>query len=149
MAVDHASLAPVGPVPLRLLTVDDVPLMVELVTLTEPGPFRAGTIEMGHYYGHFSEGRLVAMAGERLGFAGSTEISAVCTHPDARRRGLGAALTQHVASQILSRGDSPFLHVAESNEAARRVYERLGFVATRFVDAVLMTAPPTAGAPTG
>jgi predicted GNAT family acetyltransferase len=81
------------------------------------------------------------MAGERLGFAGSTEISAVCTHPDARRRGLGAALTHHVASEILRRGEEPFLHVAESNDAARRVYERLGFSATRSIDAVLMTAP--------
>jgi predicted GNAT family acetyltransferase len=81
-----------------------------------------------------------------MGFAGSTEISAVCTHPDVQRRGLGAALTHHVASQILRRGEQPFLHVAESNEGAWRIYERLGFSVTRLVDAVLMTSPsaPTA-----
>jgi predicted GNAT family acetyltransferase len=142
MAVDAQKLASVPPVALRRLTTDDVPLMLDLVALTEPGPFRSGTIAMGDYYGHFEGPRLVAMAGERLGFAGHTEISAVCTHPDVQRRGLGAALTHHVAAQILQRGEQPFLHVAGSNEGARRVYEMLGFSTTRHIDAVLMTAPP-------
>jgi predicted GNAT family acetyltransferase len=141
MTVGDAALVPVAPVTLRRLGPADVPLMLELVALTKPGPFRPGTIEMGRYYGHFEGLRLVAMAGERLGFDGYTEISAVCTHPDAEGRGLGTALTHHVASRILQRGERPFLHVAEWNQAARRVYENLGFVATRSVDAVVVTTP--------
>ena len=37
-----------------------------LVGLTRPGPFGPRTLELGHYFGCFENGRLVAMAGERL-----------------------------------------------------------------------------------
>jgi predicted GNAT family acetyltransferase len=47
-----------------------------------------------------------------------------------------------VASGILARGERPFLHVAETNTGARRVYEKLGFVPRRSVEAVLVQAPP-------
>jgi predicted GNAT family acetyltransferase len=102
--------------------------MLELVELTQPGPFRPRTVEMGNYYGVFEDDRLVAMAGERLQTPHFTEVSAVCTHPAARGRGLATALTRHVATGIIERGRTPILHVAEQNESARRVYERLGFV---------------------
>jgi len=127
MIVHPEQLNPVEPVELRVLTTDDVPQMLELVALTKPGPFRAGTIELGRYYGHFEGEHLVAMAGERLSLRGFTEVSAVCTHPDARGRGLASTLTHHVAAGIIERDEQPFLDVAESNENARRVYERLGF----------------------
>jgi predicted GNAT family acetyltransferase len=141
MVVEVDALTPVAPVPVRLLTRDDVPAMLDLIARTEPGPFRPRTIEMGCYYGHFEGTDLVSMAGERLGFDGYTEVSAVCTHPDVQGRGFGSALTHHVASGILVRGEQPFLHVAESNTGARRVYEKLGFVTRRFVEAVLVLAP--------
>jgi ribosomal protein S18 acetylase RimI-like enzyme len=106
---------------------DDAERMLALATLTRPGPFALRTSELGHFVGVFEGGELVAMAGERLQPQGYTEISAVCTHPDARGRGLAALLTHRVATQIQARGDIPFLHVAEGNDNARRVYERLGF----------------------
>jgi len=142
MTVDPQKEADVEPVALRRLTVDDVPAMLELVALTVPGPFLAGTIEMGAYYGHFDGGRLLSMAGERLSLDGFTEISAVCTHPDVRGRGLASALTTHVAAAIAGRGEQPFLHVAESNESARRLYRGLGFVERRAVDLVVLQSPP-------
>ena len=88
MLVEADTLRPVVPVPVRRLTPDDVPLMLDLVARTEPGPFRSRTIAMGDYYGHFEGTDLVSMAGERLGFEGYTEISAVCTDPEAQGRGL-------------------------------------------------------------
>jgi ribosomal protein S18 acetylase RimI-like enzyme len=142
MVLETDALTPVGPVPLRRLTPGDVPAMLDLIARTEPGPFRPRTIELGSYYGHFEGADLMAMAGERLGFDGYTEISAVCTHPDVQGRGFGSALTHHVAAGILARGERPFLHVAEANTGARRVYEKLGFVHRRFIEAVLVTAPP-------
>jgi len=141
MLVGIGGLADVELLQTRQLTTDDVPLMLDLVSVTNPGPFRSGTIEMGRYYGHFEGDRLASMAGERLGFDGYTEISAVCTHPDFRRRGLASALTHHVAMGILERGEQPFLHVAESNVSAHRVYKDLGFVERRSVEFALLQAP--------
>ena len=86
----------------------------------------------------------MAMAGERFRLPGYTEISAVCTHPDIRRRGLGAALTRHVAVGILARGERPFLHVASTNHGARRVYERLGFTTRRMTQFAMLRAPKDA-----
>jgi predicted GNAT family acetyltransferase len=116
--------------------------MLDLVARTAPGPFRPRTIEMGCYFGHFEGTTLVSMAGERFGFDGYTEISAVCTDPAVQGRGFGSALTHRVASEILARGEQPFLHVAEANTGARRVYEKLGFVQRRVVEAVLVQSPP-------
>jgi ribosomal protein S18 acetylase RimI-like enzyme len=135
-------LVDLEPVAIDQLTVENVPEMMALVRVAQPGPFLARTIEMGNYYGVFDDGRLVAMAGERMHLDGFTEISAVCTHPDARGRGLAAALTRHVSLGIRGRGEEAFLHVASDNHNARRVYERLGFVRRAGVD--FMAAQPPA-----
>jgi ribosomal protein S18 acetylase RimI-like enzyme len=124
------ALAPVegsDPPPIVALGPEHAEQMVALAALTRPGPFGARTYELGQFAGVIEDGRLIAMAGERFHLAGYTEISAVCTDPDARGRRLAAHLTHHVAARIQERGETPFLHVAEGNDGARRVYERLGF----------------------
>jgi len=112
---------------MRPLGDDDVDAMVALVALTEPGPFRPRTIEMGGYVGIFHGDQLVAMAGQRLAPPGFREVSAVCTHPDARRRGYASIVTAAVSRGVLARGETPFLHVAVTNTPAIPVYEQLGF----------------------
>jgi ribosomal protein S18 acetylase RimI-like enzyme len=114
-------------VTMRPLVDADVDAMVALVALTEPGPFRPRTIELGGYVGVFHDAELVAMAGQRLAPPGYREVSAVCTHPDARRRGYASIVSAAVARPILARGETPFLHVAVDNAAAIPVYEQLGF----------------------
>jgi len=109
------------------LTEGDLPGMLELVKLTEPGPFAPRTIELGKYIGIKREGRLVAMAGERIKVEGYTEVSAICTHPDHRRKGYAKALTCILAQEIVDRGEKVFLHVMTHNEPAIRLYERLGY----------------------
>ena len=47
-------------------------------------------------------------------------------------------------SAILERGETPFLHVAEGNDAALRVYERLGFRRRRTVEFAFVESPPPA-----
>jgi predicted GNAT family acetyltransferase len=69
----------------------------------------------------------------------------VATHPDARRRGLGALLTHHVARSIVDDGATPFLHMAAGNDDARRVYERLGFVTRHIMTFQVVRPPPPAG----
>ena len=44
---------------------DDVHEMMSLASLTEPGPFRRRTIELGGYVGIRERGLLAAMAGQR------------------------------------------------------------------------------------
>ncbi len=106
---------------------DDVPDMLALTALTEPGPFAARTHEMGLYVGVRSEdGRLAAMTGQRLGLGDFTEISAVCTHPDFQGRGYAKALVAYQAARIHGEGRTPFLHVKTEN-GAKVVYEKLGF----------------------
>jgi ribosomal protein S18 acetylase RimI-like enzyme len=128
-APDHRDRATMRP----LLT-EDVPQMLALVALTEPGPFAPRTIELGGYLGAFDGERLVAMAGQRLHPPGYREISAVCTHPDARGRGLATTLTLAVAAAITERGETPILHVAHGNDNARRLYDQLGFEVRRTIE---------------
>lgn len=111
----------------------DVPDMLDLIARTRPGPFRPRTRELGTYLGVRDGGRLVAMAGERLRPPGWTEISAVCTDPEARGRGHAARLVGALADRVLARGERPFLHVAEKNAAAIALYERLGFTSRKHV----------------
>lgn len=114
-------------VELRILTSADIPAMVELAKLTEPGPFRRRTCELGVFCGIFASGRLLAMAGQRTHVAGFIEVSAVCTHPDARGRGYARATMSVVMADILEREELPYLHSLADNYAAIRVYEGLGF----------------------
>ena len=125
----------------RALTHDDVDAMVDLVTRTQPGPFRPGTIELGGYIGIFHEDALVAMAGRRFRPAGYCEVSAVCTDPSARRRGYASILTARVADDIAAEGDTPMLHVADDNDSARAAYEQLGFEVSRKCGFAAMQVP--------
>ncbi|MFI8234861.1 GNAT family N-acetyltransferase [Streptomyces sp. NPDC085900] len=105
----------------------DVPQILDLIARTEPGPYRRRTVEMGTYLGIRHRGRLIALAGERLRPPGWTEISAVCTDPDHRGRGLATRLVRAVAAGIKERGEHPFLHAAAANANAIRLYESIGF----------------------
>ncbi|MGE3251987.1 MAG: GNAT family N-acetyltransferase [Hyphomonadaceae bacterium] len=105
----------------------DAAEMLALALLTRPGPFYAKTHTLGRFIGVREKGRLIAMAGERLHLPGYREISAICTHPDHRGKGLGAALTCAVAARIFEDGEIPFLHCYASNKAAVSLYRALGF----------------------
>ncbi len=109
-----------------VLGAHDVPEMTALVRLTEPGPWFERSSELGRFIGFKVDGRLVAMAGERLRVTGHTEISGVCCHPDFRGRGLAADLMRCVSQGIVARGETPFLHVIAENTGAIALYEKLG-----------------------
>lgn len=120
---------------------DDSAAMQALTRLTKPGPFGPRTHELGGYCGIWRDGRLAAMAGERLRPPGFAEISAVCTHPDFTGQGLAAALVTAVARRILERGETPFLHVRSDNARAIALYQRLGFRERRRLHLLVVQRP--------
>lgn len=109
----------------------DLPAMLGLTALVYPEFFRPRTAALGHYIGHYEHGRLAAMAGQRLAVPGYREISAVCTHPEHRGQGHAGRLIGQLARAIVAKGELPFLHVSAANEGAWKLYENLGFVASR------------------
>ena len=129
------AVVPLGPA--------DVPDMLDLADRTQPGPFRARTIELGTYLGIRRDGRLVAMAGERFRVPGWTEISAVCTDPAVRGQGLASRLVDHLRRLEGTRGDGAFLHVLAANTQAIRLYETLGFAPRAEFLIVAVTAART------
>ncbi|MDX6584790.1 MAG: hypothetical protein QOI10_3974 [Solirubrobacterales bacterium] len=126
-----------------VLGADDVPEMLALTELTEPGPFRAGTVTFGGYLGLREEGKLIAMAGRRFSPPGYIEISAVCTDPAYRGKGLATRLIRAVAAGIEQTGARPFLHTGGTNTNAIRLYERLGFTVTNRMKVTIVE--PVAG----
>ncbi|MEU4197897.1 GNAT family N-acetyltransferase [Kribbella sp. NPDC026611] len=113
-----------------VLGVGDVPEMLALVALTDPGPFRSRTIELGTFLGIRRGGDLIAMAGTRYDLPDHTEISGVCTHPSYQGQRLGSRLIRALAARIEAVGKTPFLHTAAANTNAIRLYEHLGFTLT-------------------
>lgn len=130
----------------------DAPEMLALAELTQPGPFLPRTHTMGAFLGVRAAGRqdgpqsraLLAMAGERMRPPGHTEVSGVCTHPDARGQGLARRLSATVAARIQARGEQPFLHAWQTNTAAIALYESLGFRVRTPVHVAVLTAVMTA-----
>ena len=109
------------------LTDADSPEMIALAALTRPGPFSTRTHHLGQFIGIKVDGRLAAMAGERLRLPGFSEVSGICTHPDFRGRGYAESLSRTVADRILARGETPFLHAYAANTKAIALYQSMGF----------------------
>lgn len=114
--------------PMRLLGKGDAPAMAALAEATQPGPWAHGTWRYGDFFGIFVDGRLAAMAGERMRPApGYAEVSGVAVWPEFRGRGWAAALIRRVMAGFAARGDIAFLHSYAENAGAIRLYESLGF----------------------
>lgn len=120
------------------LSEEHVPQMMELTTLTRPGPFLQQTIRFKNYFGIFIEGRLAAVTGQRMHPLPYLEVSAVCTHPDFRGLGYAKTLMLHVMKIILDNSFIPFLHVLSNNSNAIELYKTIGFQTRRqiFVDVI-------------
>jgi ribosomal protein S18 acetylase RimI-like enzyme len=116
--------------------------MMALAKSAKPGPFGPRTAELGAYIGIRVEGRLVAMAGERFMLPGHTEISAICTLPEFRGRGYGAAMVWHLIEAIIARGETPILHVFADNPAMK-LYEAIGFAECRRLYVVWLAPDPS------
>ncbi|BCM16366.1 GNAT family N-acetyltransferase [Mesorhizobium sp. J8] len=126
MIAGHA-LQTVADPRIEQLTRQDAAEMLALASLTKPGPFTLEALSLGEFWGVKIDGRLAAMAGERMKQPGYSELSGVCSHPDFRGGGLARLLSLFVANRIMARGEVPYLHAFANNAVAIRLYESIGF----------------------
>lgn len=133
MVLAQAPPAKASPHAIIALGDADAAEMLDLATLTRPGPFRARTHLMGRFLGVREGGRLIAMGGERLALEGFTELSGLCTHPDFRGRGYGEALMRAIIDRLSGEGVTTFLHAYADNTGAIALYRRMGFAIRRNV----------------
>lgn len=125
--VAEAPLPAVSDERVQRLTLDDAAEMLALASLTRPGPFTLKALSLGDFWGVKINGRLAAMAGERMKQPGYSELSGVCSHPDFRGGGLGRLLSVFVSNRIMARGEVPYLHAYANNANAIGLYESIGF----------------------
>ncbi|RVD54247.1 GNAT family N-acetyltransferase [Mesorhizobium sp. M2D.F.Ca.ET.185.01.1.1] len=125
--IAEQALQAVADARIEQLTRQDAAEMLALASLTKPGPFTLEALSLGEFWGVKIDGRLAAMAGERMKQPGYSELSGVCSHPDFRGGGLARLLSLFVANRIVARGEVPYLHAFANNAAAIRLYESIGF----------------------
>lgn len=121
---DDARLGPADLAALQRLYADGEPVG------EAPGFFAPSMLAQGVYCGIWEDDALVAAAGTHVlaPDEGVAAIGNVYTRRDRRGRGLAAHVTGAVAGELLRRGiGTVALNVDQRNEAAFRVYERLGF----------------------
>jgi len=122
--VSHSALA------MTRLDVSHMPLLEDLYSYGGGDAFRQRSVELGVFYGVFDDGHLVSVAGTHI-VSDNERIAAlgnVMTHPAYRGRGLATVATNAVCEELLGRGIEMIgLSVSRSNEAAIRVYEKIGF----------------------
>lgn len=106
---------------------EDAAEMAALADHARPGPWGPKTHRYGPFFGIRENGRLLAMAGQRILVPGMAEVSGVATWEDCRGRGLARALIGHVMRAMTARGETPFLHSYADNAGAIALYESLGF----------------------
>ncbi len=115
------------------MTADTVPQVAELEKLCFVDPWDEGSIahELVNPLSHW----LVALEdGQVAGYIGSqtvideTDMMNVAVHPDHRRKGIAEALVGALVSDLKEKGSHCLtLEVRASNDAAKALYEKLGF----------------------
>jgi ribosomal protein S18 acetylase RimI-like enzyme len=86
-------------------------------------------IDTNEYYLRLNKGHIVATGALRRREDGSTYLSNIAVHPEARRKGIARAMMRHLLS-LCSAAPSLDLAVHPDNQAARALYVSLGFSPT-------------------
>ncbi|MBO9202004.1 MULTISPECIES: GNAT family N-acetyltransferase [Niastella] len=133
MVLQEATALPAGTEPITPLNASHSDDMLHLINKVQPGYYEKDTRRLGNYAGIWQGNELVAIAGERMRLDHLTEISAICTDPAYTGRKYAQYLIAHLCNANLQMGNTPFLHVLETNERAIRLYEYLGFTTRRTI----------------
>jgi len=108
---------------------------MEIETVSFPAPwskesylYDLGENKLSYYVGCFLEGKLLGYAGVWI-ILDEGHISNVAVHPDYRRKGIAEKLVMELVEALKKRDSRCLtLEVRASNEPARALYEKLGFV---------------------
>ena len=122
---------------IRKMTLDDVPAVVELdqKSFSLPWPERSFRYELtdnpaSHCWVAELDGQVVGMIVAWL-IVSEAHIATLATHPDFRRRGIAKRLLSYALQHLMRAGArSSFLEVRESNQAARAMYRKFGYIET-------------------
>lgn len=124
-ALDAGAAAELGPA--------DVGAMQALAAEAGLMALEAHPLRNGPAFGVWQDGQLAAMAATHLVFCGLAEIGNVATRPAYRRQGLARQAVSALVRAHVAAGRQVFLMVFDSNRAAMRLYEGLGFVRLRLM----------------
>jgi len=133
LGVDRAEFHSVDPpaaLELGALGEEDVPAALNLYRHYPQNFFAPERIGEGLYMGARREGRLIAVAGTHV-VSPQYRVAAVgdiVVDPACRGQGVGAAITSSLCVRLFEKVDLIVLNVAVENAAARRCYEKLGFI---------------------
>lgn len=112
------------------LTESDQAALMALYAGFPQHQFTPRNLRTGQYYGLREQGLLVCAGGVHvysLAYRAAV-IGNVMTHPARRRRGLATRVCAHLCQQMLANEITHIgLNVEADNDAAIRIYERLGF----------------------
>ena len=86
-----------------------------------------------------ASGHLLACVADTSAATGVGHLSSIAVHPEARRRGLGRAVTAAAARDLFEDGcDVVTLGMYAGNGAARALYDAMGFATRRFTSGPLV-----------
>ncbi len=115
---------------------DDLDQVMEIERASFPLPWSRSSFEKELVENNYAcylvacsreEGRVIGYAGCWVIFD-EAHVTTLAVHPLFRRNGTGSALLASLIKQAYGRGARQiFLEVRDSNEAARRLYEKFGF----------------------
>ena len=119
---------------LRDMTRDDLDRVMEIEYASFPSPWPREDMEYeiaqnhaARYYVLEEDGRVQAYAGVWF-LIGEGHVTSVAVHPEARGRGFGERIVEHMMRGAMELGIQFLsLEVRESNLAAQKLYKKLGF----------------------
>jgi len=118
---------------IRPMVQEDLEEVTRLERVSQPNPWTAGHF-MQELENPFATVDLLFSGGALAGYlcswllCGELHVQNVVTAPECRRRGVAAALLQHVIDRARRQGvESAFLEVRAGNAAAIALYRRFGF----------------------